>query len=142
MWHESRSKSSLQCSSFNSINNYYLFNYPMVLITTSKHMHELLLNHIKQSKEEFVHHEMELIQLMLSNQLEYKGIHHQECAQLFQKLLDTFTAPPPSDLSLAGYALIALLQTYLVAFTEIVQQIIVTKGNITTHQILQERNNH
>ncbi|EGG22979.1 hypothetical protein DFA_05109 [Cavenderia fasciculata] len=34
---------------------------------TKKHMHELLLNHIKQSKE-FVHHEKELIQLILSNQ--------------------------------------------------------------------------
>ncbi|EGG22971.1 hypothetical protein DFA_05101 [Cavenderia fasciculata] len=34
---------------------------------TKKHMHELLLNHIKQSKE-FIHHEKELIQLMLSNQ--------------------------------------------------------------------------
>ncbi|EGG22969.1 hypothetical protein DFA_05099 [Cavenderia fasciculata] len=34
---------------------------------TKKHMHEIILEHIKQLKE-FVHHEMELIQLMLSNQ--------------------------------------------------------------------------
>ncbi|EGG23020.1 hypothetical protein DFA_05150 [Cavenderia fasciculata] len=34
---------------------------------TKKHMHEIILEHIKQLKE-FVHHEMELIQLIISNQ--------------------------------------------------------------------------
>ncbi|EGG22977.1 hypothetical protein DFA_05107 [Cavenderia fasciculata] len=53
---------------------------------TKKHMHEIILEHIKQSKE-FVHHEMELIQLMISNQYGIIRLHNYD-AHIRDKYLD------------------------------------------------------
>ncbi|EGG22981.1 hypothetical protein DFA_05111 [Cavenderia fasciculata] len=68
--------------------------------------------------------------------VEYKGIHHQECTVLFQQLLDTFTFIFTTPLSSSDYHL-RFLADQLYAITEIVRQIILSGGNITTDQIVQ-----
>ncbi|EGG23003.1 hypothetical protein DFA_05133 [Cavenderia fasciculata] len=79
----------------------------------------------------------ELLKLLFTRTVEYKGIHHQESTRLFQQILDTFTAPAPSDQSLSEFQLKEYLTTHLTVVTEIVEQIIDQGGNITTDQIVQ-----
>ncbi|EGG22973.1 hypothetical protein DFA_05103 [Cavenderia fasciculata] len=78
----------------------------------------------------------ELLSLLFTRTVEYKGIHHQESTRLFQQILDTFTAPPTPS-SLYPFNIIYHNIKRLCVITDIVQQIIVTRGNITTDQILQ-----
>ncbi|EGG23004.1 hypothetical protein DFA_05134 [Cavenderia fasciculata] len=77
-----------------------------------------------------INHKLKTARLLSLLFTRRKGIDHLE---LFQHLLDIFTAPE------FNYSLRSLLRTYLVVITEMIQQIIDTRGegNITSDQILQ-----
>ncbi|EGG22984.1 hypothetical protein DFA_05114 [Cavenderia fasciculata] len=79
----------------------------------------------------------QLLSILFTRTVEYKGIHHQESTLLFQQILDSLAEAMPSNLSRTNPDVLELLRYHLAAATKMVKQIILREGNITTDQILQ-----